>query len=94
MLNITQEKSNRLRKMSNLVDISDIFPCSGRGKGESEALGGGGVQFFIENPRREGGLQEAGLRGREGVCGDLGNWGGGANIFFGAKMLILSCFVF
>ena len=66
-----------------------IFFCSGRGKGESEASGlggvGGGVDF-IENPRRGGGrfLQEGeGPRGREGVEGGLWNLGGGGlNIFF------------
>ena len=60
-----------------------------RGKGESEASGGGGGGKFIENPRKGGGgvLQEGeGLRGREGVCGELGNFGGGgANFFSGPK---------
>ena len=31
-----------------------IFFCSGRGKGESEAPGGGGDPFCFENPRRGG----------------------------------------
>ena len=65
----------------DLVDVSDI--CSGQGeKGGSEAPGGGGGDcfFFIENPRRGAGLQ--GRRGREGVCGELGIWGGGAVNFF------------
>ena len=58
----------------------------GRRKGEREAPGGGGGSILIEYHRR-GGLQEGeGLRGREGVCGELGN-GGGANFFvFGAEM--------
>ena len=67
------------------MDVSDIFNffCSGRGKGESEAPGGGGFDFLLKTPggvfRRE--------RGREGVCGELGNLGeGGANIFFGPEM--------
>ena len=66
-----------------------FFFCSGRGKGESAALGGGGRdRIFIENPRRGGGLQHRrGRWGREGVCGELGNFGvGGLNIFFGAEM--------
>ena len=71
----------------SLVDVSDIFYflCSGRGKGESEAPGGEGGGVFIENPRR-GGLQDG--RGREGVCGELGNFGGrGSKYFFwGARM--------
>ena len=63
----------------------DFFFCWGRGKGESEALGGGGD--VIENPR-VGGLQEGEEpRGQEGVCGELGNffWGGGLNISFGSE---------
>ena len=62
-----------------------FFFCSGRGKGESEVQGGrGGVQFFIENPRRGGGGSPGreGPRGREGVCGKLGNFWGGAKYFF------------
>ena len=50
------------------MDISDIFNffLLGEGEGESEES-------------QEGG--EAG-RGREGVCGKLGNWGGGVIFFF------------
>ena len=66
------------------VDVSDIFYffCSGKGKAESEVLGGGdrGSVFFIQNPRRGGGSPaQEGPKGREGVCGKLGNffWGGG-----------------
>ena len=51
-----------------------FFFCSGRGKGESEARRGGGDPFFIENPRRGGGGFQEGPRGREGVCGELGNF--------------------
>ena len=65
--------------LRNLVDVSEIlFFCSAEGKGECEALGGGGI--FIENPSR--GVFWAGWgvgRGREGVCGEFG--GGGLNIF-------------
>ena len=39
--------------------IFSIFFCSGRGKGESEAPGGGLVDFYIENPRRGGGCGRA-----------------------------------
>ena len=44
--------------------------------------GGGGIVFFIENPRRGGGFQEGkGPRGRKGGIGEcLG--GGGLAIFF------------
>ena len=63
--------------------------CSRRGKGESEAPGGGGDQFFIESPRRRGGSPGRDRpRGREGVSGESGNsgrWGGRLNIFFGAE---------
>ena len=66
------------------MDVSDtFFYCLGRG--------GGGHRFLIENPRRgvlQGGSPgREGLRGREGVCGELGDLGGG-EIFFllGAEM--------
>ena len=59
-----------------------FFFGSGRGKGESEAAGGV-VDFLLEIPEG-GGLHEEGPRGREGVCGKLGIFGGGGglNIFF------------
>ena len=69
-----------------------MFFCSGRGKGEFEAPGGVGDRFFIENSRMGGGgFSRTGEvpRGREGVCGESGNFlggGGGLNIFFGAEM--------
>ena len=50
-----------------------FFVRSGRGKREFKAPGmEGGIGFFIENPGREG------PRGREGVCGELGNFGRGS----------------
>ena len=65
-----------------------FFFRSGREKGESEAPGGGGGSGFIENYRRGGGFP-GGVRGREGVCGELRNLrrggGGGLNIFFGTE---------
>ena len=64
------------------MDVFRIFFfCSGRGKGKSEASGGGGL--FLKIPGGGGVLQE-GPRGREGVCGEFGNLGGGGglNIFF------------
>ena len=58
------------------------FFCSGRRKGEFEAPGRGG-SAFIENPRGGGLPGREGPRGRESVCGELGNFGGGGpNIFF------------
>ena len=61
------------------VDVSDIFLLF-------FLVGGGrrGGRFFIENPRRGGGLPGGWgplpPRGWEGVCGEFG--GGGLNIFF------------
>ena len=68
--------------MSSLVDVLNIFYffCSGEGKGEFEAPGGG-EQFFIENPRR-GGLRQVGAEGRGAGRVFAGNFGGGLNIFF------------
>ena len=61
-----------------------IFFLLGEGEGGVQGAGReGGRFFFLENPRREG----KGPRGREGVCGKLGNWEGGAKFFFfGAEM--------
>ena len=61
------------------------------GEGEFEEPGGGGIGFLLKMPGGGGGvLQEGeGPRGREGVCGELGNYGtgGGAKyFFFGAEM--------
>ena len=61
-----------------------IFSALGGGRGSPRSREGGGL-IFIENPRRGGGgfLQEGeGLRGREGVCGELGNLGGGGAKYF------------
>ena len=69
-----------------LVDVSDIFYFFLLGEGEGGVRGArkGGGRFFIENPTR-GGLSRRG-RGREGVCGEFGNSGGGGqNIFFRAR---------
>ena len=60
-----------------------FFAARWRGKGESEAPGGGG-SVFIENPTGEGGFSRRG-RGREGVCGELGNLGGGGFFFCGPE---------
>ena len=63
------------------MDVSDIFYFfwSGRGKGESEALGGGGVGFFIENPKGGGGVSRRGAEGPGGCVRRIGDffWGGG-----------------
>ena len=67
-----------------------FFFSSGRGKGKTEAPEVGGGRFFIENPKGWGGGSPGG-GGDEGPGGCLrriGEWGGGANIFFGAEMSI------
>ena len=45
------------------------------------------VDFLLKIPERGGGSREEGPRGREGVCGELGIWGGGGAkyFFFGPK---------
>ena len=65
------QSRTKIREKLNLVDVSDIFylfSALGRGKGESEAPGGGGG-LFAENPRR-GGLPGGWGRGgeRPGGC--------------------------
>ena len=68
-----------------------IFFRSGRGKGESEAPGGGGIDFLLKIPGGGGGgLQDRRGRGAGRVSavtwGILRGGGGGQNIFFGAEM--------
>ena len=72
-----------------LADVSDIFYFffrSGGGR-ESEAAGReGGGRFLIGNLRGgRGSPRHAGPRGREGVCGELGIWGGGGKYFFSGR---------
>ena len=61
-----------------------FFFCLGRGKGEFEAPGGGGGIGLLFKFPGGGGFQEGERpRGREGVCGELGNLlGVGCLIFF------------
>ena len=66
------------------MDVSDIFKffCLGRGKGESEAKGGWGVDFLLKIPGG-GSPGGRGAKGPGGCLGELGNWGGGGlNVFF------------
>ena len=69
----------------NLVDVSDSFFWSarGRGKGESEAPGrGAGVRFFHwKSQEGGGGLQETG-EGPRGWRVSAGSSGGGGGQFF------------
>ena len=47
------------------------------------------MSIFIENPRWGGGFSLGGYtRGREGICGESGEFGGegGLTFFFGAEM--------
>ena len=85
-------------QLGNLLLVADIpilggrfgyfyFFCSGEGKGEPEAPGGGG-DFLWKIPgagvSRVGG--GGGARGREGVCGEFGGGGGAKYFFFGATV--------
>ena len=68
----------------NLVDVSDIFnffSARGGGRGSPRAPRGGGVGFLLKIPRGGGGVSRRG-RGREGVCGELGIFGGGGAKYF------------
>ena len=64
-----------------LVDVSHFFFRLGEGEGGVRGDGRGGrgsVFFLMKNPGVGGGSPgREGLRGREGVCGELGNLGGG-----------------
>ena len=55
----TDSRVSQKWQFLSCVDVSEI--CSGRGKGDSKAPGGGGgVRFFLENQKGVGGLQERG----------------------------------
>ena len=77
--------------MLYLVDVSDIFfPAQEVGRGCLRRREGWGIGFLLKIPGGGGTSPgREGPRGREGVCGELGNFGeGGGLIFFfsGAEM--------
>ena len=85
----TSSARTRLRTLFPrlLIAVKMTVFCSGREKGSSRCQEGGD-RFFIENPKG-GGFQEGeGPRGREGVCGELGNFVGRPIFFFGAETSI------
>ena len=62
-----------------------VFSARGGGRGSLRRREGGGVGFFLKIPGGGVSRRGEGPRGREGVCGELGNWGGGGgglNFFF------------
>ena len=69
--------------MGGVSDIS-YFYLLGGAEGESKPPGGGEGDFFLENPRKGGGVSWVGGAGGGGAgrvfAGNLG--GGGLNIFF------------
>ena len=73
------------REFLCLVEVSDIFYfifLLGEGEGGVRGARRCGGRFFIKNPRGGGALGGEGPRGREGVCGELGNFGWGAAKYF------------
>ena len=58
---------------------------SARGGGRGVRGAGGGIGFLLKISG--GGISRRGRGrwGREGICGELGNFGGALNIFFGAE---------
>ena len=58
-----------------------FFSAPGRGKGESEAKGGGGADFLLKIPGRGVSRRERG-RGGGRVSGRIGEFGGGGEIYF------------
>ena len=80
---ISSEISQQKGKLGGHFEYFLFFSArEGEGGVRDRARGGGGGRFFIEKSQ-EAGLQEGeGPRGRKGVCGELGSWGGGLNIFF------------
>ena len=64
----------------NLVDVSNIFYFSarGKGKGSPRRQEGWGVGFLLKIPRGGGGSsrRRGGAKGQKGVAGNLGGGGG------------------
>ena len=73
-----------------LVDVSDIFYFFLFGKGEGRVRGagggGGGSIFHWKSQEGVGVPGGEGPRGREGVCGELGNLGGAKYFFRGRNV--------
>ena len=62
------------------MDVSEFFFLLEEGEGGVRGARTGGGGFLLKSPGGGGVLQEGkGPRGREGVCGDLGN---GEGLFF------------
>ena len=59
-----------------------FFSALGGGRGSPRRREVGGIDFLLKIPQGGGSPGGGGPRGREGVCGKLGNWGGGAKFFF------------
>ena len=59
-----------------------IFVLFGEGEGGARGARKGDRFFFFRKSQEGGGFPRGGRRGREGVCGELGNLGGGAKYFF------------
>ena len=85
---------NRLEFLGGRFGCFYVFSAwGGEGGVRGAGVRRGAGRFFIENPRR-GVVSRP--RGREGVCGELGNFlrggGGGVNFFFfGAEMSTKIC---
>ena len=58
-----------------------FFFGRGEGRGSPRRWGGGGFDFLLKIPGG-GGSSRGGSEGPGGCCGELGNLGGGLNIFF------------
>ena len=72
----TRKKEISLKwREQNLVDVSDLFFCSGEGKEECEAPKRGRSVFFFENRSQGGGLQQRGGEGPGGRLWRIGEFG-------------------
>ena len=72
-----------------LLDVSRLIFALGEGEwgGSPRRREGAGVSFLIESPSGEGSPGREWPRGREGVCSESGNLGGGGglNFFWGGR---------
>ena len=82
LLKLTWWTFRRERERDIYIYIYFFFFCSGRGKG-SRGAGGRWRTCFLLKAQEGGSPGRKGPRGREGVCSEFPNYGGGGlNIFF------------
>ena len=71
-------KSHSAAKLGGRFGYFLFFSARGGGRGSPSSRDGWGIGFLLKIPGGGGFCRKGGAEGREGVCGELGNfWGGG-----------------